>query len=281
MFKTSSLFSKDSIKNRLSYISNSIFTLIYDNNDAQNQIKAGEELREVNWILATIADHVLDYYPYSYFMNDDDLKLYPNYLKWFKANPATALTNALNYVDSNFQIIESIERDEWNQHRLPKRNLDEESQIREMLITIQNNLSEIIELLNKPKEIADKSKPTREEIKGLIEAIRELQNGLSIYSDKLQDGDFAIRAFQINKLFEVYKCPLLMAWQTYKFGWHSDFGEEGDTMVDYMLFEVNAKEILSKLIYTLETESPFIAFENNSAITNKLLKVYKHLTTQI
>ena len=81
-------------------------------------------------------------------------------------------------------------------------------------------------------------------------------------------------------MLEIYKLPLLGAWQLYQYGWHSDFWKEGDSMFEYMTFQMRAAEILPQLIQSLEEESPFTNFERNSIITNGLLHVYRHLQKQ-
>ena len=93
------LFSKESLKDATSHIGNAVFTLIYDGNDAFSQEKAGKELRQAKWILATIIDHIFDYYPYSYFMNDDDRKEYPDFLEWFLNHPEVGVRNAIRFVE--------------------------------------------------------------------------------------------------------------------------------------------------------------------------------------
>jgi len=42
--------------------------------------------------------------------------------------------------------------------------------------------------------------------------------------------------------------PLCMAWQVYRYGWHSDFYEEGYPDCEYMLFETNIEENTNYLI---------------------------------
>ena len=59
------LLSKDSLKKAISIIGKATYTLIYDGNDTISQIKAGKELLQAIWILATICVHVYDYYPLS------------------------------------------------------------------------------------------------------------------------------------------------------------------------------------------------------------------------
>ena len=51
-------------------------------------------------------------------------------------------------------------------------------------------------------------------------------------------------------------------------------------MLEYMMFEIKAKEMIRDLISTLTQESPFAPIERNSAITSGLLKIYQHLINQ-
>ena len=274
------LLSKDSLKKAISIIGEATYTLIYDGNDTISQIKAGKELLQAKWILATICDHVYDYYPVSYFMNEDDKKYYPDFLKRFLEIPEKTVENAISYVKNDFSLLETVTRDEYNQHRIPKRNSVDELHALNVLLCIQLNLPELIHLLKMPKKVTDPSKPTETEIKRLIESICNIQEQHSKFADKSDDSDITIRIFQFNQFLEMYKNPLLMAWQIYKYGWHSDFWEEGHSMFDYMLFETQAREITSELIKTLEENSPFAQFERCSLITNGLLHVYRHLLTQ-
>ena len=274
------LFSKESLKDATSHIGNAVFTLIYDGNDAFSQEKAGKELRQAKWILATIIDHIFDYYPYSYFMNDDDRKEYPDFLEWFLNHPEVGVRNAIRFVENNFAELETVTRDELNQHRIPRRNLNKEEHVKKVLVEIQNNLDEIILLLYGPKKITDPGRPTANEISKLIRTIKTIQDNYSKLADDRHDNEFTLQVFQTNKFFEMYKLPLFKAWEVYHYGSHSDFWKEGDSMFDYMMFEIKAKEMINDLIESLSHKSPFSAIERNSSITNGLLKVYRHLLTQ-
>jgi hypothetical protein len=274
------LFSKESLKEAASHIGSAVFTLIYDANDLYSQEKAGKELRQAEWILATIIDHIFDYYPYSYFMNDDDRKEYPDYLEWFLNHPDIGVRNAIKFVENNFAELETVTRDELNQHRIPRRDLVKEEHTKKVLVEIQNNIDEIIRLLYGPKKVTDPGKPTANEISMLIRTIKTIQDNYSKMADERQDNDFSLQVFQTNKFFEMYKLPLLKAWEVYHYGSHSDFWKEGDSMFDYMMFEIKAKEMIKDLVDSLSQQSPFSAIERNSAITNGLLKVYRHLLTQ-
>lgn len=114
-------------------------------------------------------------------------------------------------------------------------------------------------------------KPSANDIKSLIEVISHIQRKFSEIGKK--NGDTII-AFQNNKMLEAFKNVLFFAWEKYKYGWHSDFWEEGDSMTDYMIFEINAEDIISDLITVLQTKSPFELLEKNNKITNGLLSIY-------
>ena len=280
MVHNNSLFTKESLKAAASHIGQASFTLIYDGNDTYGQIKAGKELLQAEWIIATVIDHIFDYYPASYFMNDDSKKEYPNYLEWFLEHPEIGVQNAIKFVENNFDVLDTVTRDELNQHRIPRRNLTEENHVKSVLIEIQNNLDEIVRLLCAPKMISDSSKPTANEISMLIRTINQIQNNYSKMADERQDKDLSLHVFQTNHYFEMFKLPLLKAWEVYHYGSHSDFWKEGDSMLEYMMFEMKAKEIIIDLISTLTQESPFAPIERNSAITSGLLKIYQHLINQ-
>ena len=117
-------------------------------------------------------------------------------------------------------------------------------------------------------------KPSSGDIKSLIDIISHIQEKFSEIGEKTGD---TIVAFQNNKMLEAFKNVLFFAWEKYKYGWHSDFWEEGDSMIDYMMFEVNAENIISDLIIVLKTKSPFELLEKDGAITNGLLSVYQSL----
>ena len=274
------LLEKDSLKKAISTIGDATFTLIYDGNETAQQIKAGKELLQAKWILVAICDHVFDYYPASYFMNEDDKNVYPEYLSRFLENPEKLLSDAIFFVKNNFVQLETVTRDEYNQHRVPRRNAQAEEHVLNVLEVVSDNLLELVDLLKKPKKINDPDKPKETEIKSLIEAINRIQKMNEDFADKSDDSELSLRVFQFNQALEMYKDPLLMAWQLYHYGWHTDFWEEGHSMFEYMMFEAQAKNIIGDLIKSLQENSPFAQFEKCSLITNGLLHVYRHMLTQ-
>ena len=274
------LFCKESIKDAIKTIGGAAYTLIYDSNNTSEQIKAGKELLQAKWILATISDHVYDYFPVSYFLSDDDKKEYPQYIEWFMAHPQNGIRNAVNFAENNFSLLETITRDKYNQHRIPVRDTEKESNVIRTLNEVSANIDYFVLKLNGPKKTNDPEKPTANEIKGLIETISHIQNMYTKLAEEKGNSQFTIQVVQHNQVLELYKNPLLAAWQLYKYGWHSDFWDEGASMSSYLMFELRAKEMIKDLTKTLEEDSPFTSIERNSAITNGLLHIYRHLIKQ-
>lgn len=115
------------------------------------------------------------------------------------------------------------------------------------------------------------AKPSKELIKNMIEAISQVQIQIDEVAEQLGDE---IRGFQIRHILETFKLPLFFAWQAYKYGWHTDWCKEGDSLLPFIMFESNLKKNIKNLIDLLRSESPFAPIEHNSAITNTLISIY-------
>lgn len=115
------------------------------------------------------------------------------------------------------------------------------------------------------------AKPSKSQIKQLIETISHIQSQFSKVGERTGDS---LRAFEINQTLETFKIPLCLAWQGYKYGWHTDFSKEGDSLFPFMMFEMDLKKNTKQLIDILRRQSPFATIERNSAITNALIAVY-------
>lgn len=121
-------------------------------------------------------------------------------------------------------------------------------------------------------------KPTKEQIRQLINEISKIQKRFSEIADMFDDLHAGIR---INNMYETFKFPLYLAWRGYKYGWHTDFMEEDEDMFPLIKFEVNVVKYTQELIDTLETDSPFAGIEINSSMTNSLIRVYKRFIYDI
>ena len=120
--------------------------------------------------------------------------------------------------------------------------------------------------------------PSENQIKGLVEALSAVQNQGAQYFNSQGDG---AQAFQYRQLIDMFKMPLYCAWQVYKYGWHTDFLKEGDSLLPYMMFEVKAQETIAELIEYLRTSSPFALLERDGVITNALLSIYQKLLSDL
>ena len=114
--------------------------------------------------------------------------------------------------------------------------------------------------------------PSKELIQNLVKDIMAIKTQMWKMHDKTGNFEF----FTIGRSMEMFLNPLYYAWQKLKYGWHSDFWEEGDSMFEYMMYEARAKEITGDLIKLLENQSPFTALGRND-VTSNLLRVYKYI----
>ncbi len=100
----------------------------------------------------------------------------------------------------------------------------------------------------------------------------------------LENGEIhnqQIKAFQFNKMLDMFKNPLLFAWEQFKYGWHSDFWKEGDSMIEYDMFLFNSQEHLDKCLLILDMQSPFTNFERNGQITCDLKEILSDISKRI
>lgn len=125
------------------------------------------------------------------------------------------------------------------------------------------------EIIGQSEDIS--AKPTKLQIKQMIEAISQVQEQFVKTADRLGDS---MRGFQIKQSLETFKLPLFFAWRGYKYGWHTDWCEEGDSLFPFMMFEADLKKNTQELIGLLQTQSPFAQIERNSMITNTLISIY-------
>ena len=273
------LFSKESLESAASFTGETKFKLLYRSNKLPAQIKAGNELRLATFVLATIIDHIFDYRPYSWFMNDEESdSIYPQYLNWFKSHLDTAIDNAIHYVNNDFAVLDTITRDEnYSFQVLPQREYDKEEHVKAVFAEINKNREEIKRLLNEPKKVSDPSKPTRDEIKQLIEFTNDAINSVR----ELQRFVHPTEIMRYIGFYEMTLNSLYMAWEIYQYGHHSDFWKEGDSMLGYMMFQANAKDNIIQAIEThkevLKEQATFEPLERDVILTNGLLKLYNHL----
>lgn len=125
------------------------------------------------------------------------------------------------------------------------------------------------EIIGQSKEVSDK--PSKQQIKNMIETISHVQEQFVKAAEHFGDN---MRGFQIKQSLEIFKLPLFFAWRGYKYGWHTDWCEEGDPLFPFMMFEADVKKNTQELIDLLRTQSPFAQIERDSIITNTLISIY-------
>lgn len=271
MLKDNHLFTEDSLMNAALCLGEDSWFFFKGRGfeNCENRLKLGEETQRGKWIIATIMDHIYDYCPYTFFVSKTQREDYQQFLLQFKQNPLESVKNALVFSELGFNAILLK-----NQNRVSRKRKEEEEHVILVLKEIQNNLDEISFLLNLPPKV-DPERPTPEELKSLIVRINQIADMvLNELSDYFKDP------FQSSRRIMMFLNPLYMAWQVYRYGWHSDFFEEGYPDSDYMLFELNIEDNIKNLINILEKTKLFNLFDRSGAITKDLLRVYQHVLKQ-
>ena len=121
------------------------------------------------------------------------------------------------------------------------------------------------------EECDDASKNARLQIVELIDAIEGVQQQ---FTKMGRMHGSTKKTWEINQMLTQFKIPLCLAWQAYGYGWHTDFCKEGDSLLPFMMFEIDCLKKTEGLIDMLKVQSPFRHIERDSAITNDLIKVY-------
>lgn len=277
------LFSKESLESAASFTGETKFKLLYRSNKLPAQIKAGNELRLATFVLATIIDHIFDYRPYSWFMNNEESNdIYPQYINWFKSHLDAGIDNAINYVNNDFAVLDTITRDEnYSFQVLPQREYDKEEHVKAVFAEINKNREEIKHLLNVPKKVSDPSKPTRDELLQLIKLTKETIDSAWETYNFAKGFISQSEVMGCVRFYEMALNSLYMAWEVYNFGHHSDFWKEGDSMIGYMMFQANVKrnviESIDTLQKVLEEQTTYEPIERDVIVTKGLLKVFNHL----
>lgn len=278
MLDNNPTFSKENIKKLASYADRIAYTLQYDANDTEEQHDAAEKILLIKYLLAHIGDHFFGYFPASYFLNNEQKQPYKDFIDDLKQDPITIIEILVGFVDSAFNEVEYIEYSSDEQYRRPKREKDVENAINDFLEEVYHNKEEFTQRLYAAPQNQDESKPSEERLSGLINAIGHIQEYM------LKQGDAhnqVVQAFQFSKMLEMFKLPLLFAWEQYKYGWHTDFMKEGDSLLEYDMFIFNATEHIKNCISILESESPFRHFERNGQITADLKTILSEVSRRL
>lgn len=260
MIDNNPIFSQENIKRLGGYISEKEYVLAYDANDTEEQKEAAEKLSLVKYLMAHMADHFFGYFPATYFLNDYQRQAFNDFIEDLKQDPLQVLEILIGFVDDAFDEIEYIEYPTDEQYRKTKRNKETEEDVVNFLVEVHKNLGEFRERLYSAPQNQDETKPSESRLKALINTISKIQDYM------LSQGEAhnqLVQAFQFAKMLDLFKNPLLFAWEQFKYGWHSDFWKEDDSMMEYDMFLFNAQEHLDKCLHILKSESPFMHFERN------------------
>lgn len=279
MFKSLPILSKESLKEITSYIDNFAWQLRYDANDTKEQFEAAEKLEVVKYFLAYLGDKILGYWSASYFLNEDQKSAYADFATRFKSESHTVYGKLRPLLSQGLEALSSIEYDELNRHRLPRRKRDIEDRIDEFFDTVDEHFDEILSesnTLNDDKE--DGNKPSESTIRKLIESIIHIQRYMLTQGEQHNN---LIQAFQFTKMLDMFKNPLLFGWEKYGYGWHSDFWKEGDSMFEYDMFLFNAEEQLVHCLEMLNSDSPFRYFEKEGQMTRILSEVLSDILSKL
>ncbi|MDE6538359.1 MAG: hypothetical protein K2M13_10070 [Muribaculaceae bacterium] len=278
MIDNNPIFSQENIKRLASYISDKAYTLRYDSNDTEEQYDAAEKLSLINYLMAHLADHFFGYFPASYFINDEQRNAFKDFIDDLKQDPMQILEMLIGFVDDAFDELDCIEYPEDEIYRKPKRDAAIEEDVVNFLVEIHKNFGEFHDRLFAPAQNQDKTKPTETRVRVLLNTISKIQDYMLTQGESHNQLD---QAFQYSKMLEMFKLPLLFGWEQYKYGWHSDFWKEGDSMLEYDMFLFNANDHLQNCIATLTTDSPFKYFERNGQITNDLIEILTDISNRL
>ena len=116
--------------------------------------------------------------------------------------------------------------------------------------------------------------PEATRISQLVEVVDKVQS--QYWEAGAKSGNLDMQ-MQYHNLFNIIKNALYYCWEKLGCGHHSDFWKEGDSMFDYMMFELGPEERINAIINLLEESSPFAPIERNSAITNALLSIFRRV----
>lgn len=116
---------------------------------------------------------------------------------------------------------------------------------------------------SKPEEVSDRN------IKSILKRIKYA--GKLIWP-KLNNNDEAITLFNV---MDLTKQALCFCWEKLGFGHHTDLMEEGDSLMSFMLFQMDARPRLEALLRLYTLSSPFGDVDKEDYIRRGLISVFK------
>lgn len=162
------------------------------------------------------------------------------------------------------ELIDVIENNHWEDvdKDINSDDIDETEIDLDNLYNLQHEIN---------RETLAAKNPEARRIKQLVDVVNKVQKQ---YWEAGQHFNNTEKQVQFHSLFELIKNALYYSWEKFGYGNHSDFWNEGDSMFDYLMFEMGPEERINAIIQILEQSSPFAPIERDSAITNDLLSVF-------
>ena len=114
-----------------------------------------------------------------------------------------------------------------------------------------------------------------DEEKVLIRKLIAMMN--KTQSEVCESTDDPKQRVSILEFYEVIINALYFCWEKLGHGHHSDFWEEGDTMMGYMMFEIDAKNTLNMLMHTISLAPPTAYPAANKALASIFKKTLNTL----
>lgn len=274
MLRDNDIFSKKGLEEVSRALSEYTHNLLYwEDEPTTEQIQAGNNLLNLKYILAAIEDYIFDYNPYQYLLNEEQAQKFPEFFNKLKSCFNLTLSVIDSRLEHDFLVVDTVstegllvERESWREEKY-------ESSIRNFLNAVKQNSAEIEELLLTPKKTHDPSKPTEQNIRRTIKELEQLKSEIFKY---VNDPETRENAFAFYNLFEQFRLACMFTFEKCKYGDHTYFFDEGDSLLPFMMFEIEAGNIVSQLRTMLVIQSPFVPFENIYPFTRELTKIINY-----
>lgn len=131
--------------------------------------------------------------------------------------------------------------------------------------------------VNEQRQPQSKNVLSKQSIEQMVEIIHKVQNMFNDYGNKSGNTQM----FMIANGLEFFLNPLYYAWEKMKYGWHTDFLNEGDSMFGYLMFEADIHGNIDNSIKCLENGSPFTGIEKDGIITSSLLAIFRTIKNKL
>lgn len=131
--------------------------------------------------------------------------------------------------------------------------------------------------VNEQRQPQSKNVLSKQSIEQMVEIIHKVQKMFNDYGNKSGNTQM----FMIANGLEMFLNPLYYAWEKMKYGWHTDFLNEGDSMFGYLMFEADIHGNIDNSIKCLENGSPFTGIEKDGIITSSLLAIFRTIKNKL